>query len=78
MNAQSIPLPFKGVNKGIAVAVVPMEYSSHMNNIRPSDVLEKRLRLGKRPGLKKWGEPTQIGGADQPVVAMCSVSTVRI
>jgi hypothetical protein len=76
MNSQSLQLPFRGINKGVAVCVTPSEYSSHMNNIRPTDVLEKRIRLGKRPGLKKWGAPTQIGALEVPVVAICTVSSV--
>ncbi len=75
-DAQNIPLPFRGINKGVAVCTTPMEYSSYMNNVRPFDVQEKRLRLGKRPGLKKWGAPTQVGGIELPVVAMCTVSSI--
>ena len=78
MNSQSLQLPFRGINKGVAVCVTPSEYSSHMNNIRPTDVLEKRIRLGKRPGLKKWGGEDQIGGSEQPVVAMCVVSSIEV
>jgi hypothetical protein len=76
MNAQSIVLPIRGINKGVAVCVVPMEYSSDMTNIRPVDTLEKRIRLGKRPGLAKWGAPTQIGGTEIPVVAVGTVSSI--
>jgi len=36
-----------------------------------------RLRGGQRPGLAKWGAGTLIGAAEQPVVAICAVSTVR-
>lgn len=50
--------------------------SGYMNNVRPTDVLEKRIRLGKRPALVKWGAGTQIGAAEQPVVAMCVVAAV--
>jgi hypothetical protein len=51
-------------------------FSEYMNNVRPLDPLEKRIRIGQRPGLDKWGAGTQIGAAEQPVVAMCTVSTV--
>ena len=74
--AQSLPIPIKGINKGLSVVSVPSEYSSNMNNVRPRDVLEGKMRLGQRPGLKKWGAGTLIGGANQPVVAICSVSKV--
>jgi hypothetical protein len=76
MDSKPIPLPLRGINKGVAVCYVPDEYSSDMLNVRPIDVLEKRVRLGKRPGLKKWGAGTQIGSAEQPVVCICSVSSV--
>lgn len=35
-----------------------------------------RPRGGQRPGLAKWGAGTQVGGSEQPVVAMCSATTV--
>ena len=47
-----------------------------MNNVRAKDVLAGRLRIGQRPGLAKWGAPTQVGGIELPVVAMCTVSSV--
>jgi hypothetical protein len=47
-----------------------------MNNVRPVDVLEKRVRIGQRPGQAKWGNGTQIGTAEQPIVAMCFVNSV--
>jgi len=75
--SQTLPLPLRGLNKGLSVAQTPSEYSSYMNNVRPRDVLEGKLRLGQRPGLKKWGSGTLIGSTNQPVVAMCSVSTVN-
>jgi len=31
---------------------------------------------GQRPGMDKWGNGDQIGAAEQPVVDMCSVTTV--
>jgi hypothetical protein len=76
MDSKDVNLPIKGINRGVAVCYVPDDYSSDMNNIRPIDGLEKRIRLGKRPGLKKWGAGTLIGGAEQPVVAICSVSSI--
>lgn len=68
-------LPIRGVNKGFPVSEVYQEYSPKMNNVRVKDVLASRLRLGQRPGLAKWSA-NQIGGAAQPVVAICTVSSV--
>jgi len=70
------PLPIKGVAYGLPVDKVSVATSGYMNNCRPVDTLEKRLRIGQRPGLDKWGNGDQIGAAEQPVVAMCVVSSV--
>jgi len=68
--------PIRGVSKGLPVDKEQPITSGYMNNVRPIDTLERRLRLGQRPGLDKWGAGTQIGAAEQPVVAMCIVATV--
>ncbi len=68
--------PIKGVSKGLPVDKEPIITSGYMNNVRPVDSLERRLRLGQRPGLDKWGAGTQVGAAEQPVVAMCIVAAV--
>ena len=68
--------PYRGIFKGFAVDKIPNEYSPSMNNVRPIDVLERRIRLGQRPGLEKWSTD-QIGGSEQPVVALISVSSVK-
>lgn len=47
-----------------------------MDNIRPIDILGKRIRIGQRPGLANWST-TQIGASEQPVVALISISTVK-
>ncbi|KKK68801.1 hypothetical protein LCGC14_2940440, partial [marine sediment metagenome] len=44
--------------------------------VRPVDVQEKRVRIGQRPGLDKWGNGTQVGAAEQPIVAMTFVNSV--
>ena len=69
-------LPSRGLNKGTPVSEVYQAYSPRMSNVRVKDVLAGRLRLGQRPGLAKWSA-TQIGSVENPVVAMCSVSTVQ-
>ena len=73
--AQKLPLPVKGVNKGITVALTPLEYSTNINNVRPSDVLEKRIRMGQRPGLKKWSTD-RVGADNQPIVEIVAVSSI--
>ena len=71
-----LPPPLKGVSKGLPVDKEPITTSGYMNNVRPVDSLERRLRLGQRPGLDKWGAGTQIGASEQPVIAMCVVAAV--
>ena len=71
-----LPAPIKGILRGVPADKTQAEFSEYMNNVRPVDVLEARFRIGQRPGLDKWGAGDQIGAAEQPVVAMCTVSTV--
>jgi hypothetical protein len=73
---QSWPMPIKGVSKGLPVDKEEPATSGYMNNVRPKDVLEKRIRLGQRPGLDKWSV-TQVGGVENPVVYMCVVSAIQ-
>ena len=72
---QKLALPIKGVSKGLTVAVTPQEYTTNINNVRPRDVLEQRIRLGQRPGLAKWSTD-QVGDSSQPIVAIISVSSI--
>lgn len=70
-----ILFPIKGLHKGFMTEKQPGLTSFSMLNVRPYDTLANRLRGGQRPGLVKWSTD-QIGDAEQPVVAMCSVSSV--
>jgi len=72
---QKLPLPIKGLNRGITVALTPTEYTTNINNVRPKDVLENRFRMGQRPGLKKWSTD-RVGGDNQPVIEIVSVSSI--
>lgn len=69
-------LPLKGISKGTPLSEVYQAYSPRMNNVRVRDVLAGRLRLGQRPGLAK-ATATQIGGVENPIVEIVSVSTVE-
>ncbi len=66
--------PFGGLHKGGLTSNQPENTSPQLQNVRP--YYQGRLRGGQRPGLSKWSA-TQIGGAVQPVVALCSVSLVE-
>lgn len=71
-----IVFPIKGLHKGFMTEKQPGLTSFSMLNVRPYDTLSNRLRGGQRPGLVKWGEGTLIGAAENPVVAICAVSSV--
>jgi len=73
---KELSLPIKGVSKIFPVDKEENLFSGYMINVRPQDVLERRIRLGKRPGLDKWGNGDQIGDVEQPIVAVCCVSSV--
>ena len=68
--------PYDGLAKGGPTSDEPLYTSPSMNNVRPFDALDNRMRGGQRPGLDKWGAGTLIGDAEQPVVAICTVSSV--
>ena len=62
--------PFNGINKNFQVSTTPQYTSPDMLNVRPRDQLQRRIRGGQRPGLKKqYAEDA--GG---PVVAMCMIT----
>jgi hypothetical protein len=71
-----IHLPIKGINEGIAVDKSPPVTSGDLNNVRPTDVLEGRLRMGQRPGVDKWGDGDQIGAVPSPTVYILSVTVI--
>lgn len=70
-----IPFPINGVHRGNPSSKQQAGTTYKMQNMRPFH--EGRLRGGQRPGMVKWGDGDQIGGAEQPVVAICSVSVVE-
>ncbi len=68
--------PIKGKHIGFGTEVQPQFTSRRIDNMRPYNTQNGILIGGQRPGLDKWGAGTQIGGAAQPIVAMCIVSSV--
>jgi len=68
-------LPLRGVVQGLPSDKPTPKSSEYMNNVRVIDILERKVRIGQRPALDKWSTD-QVGAAEQPVVAMCIVSTV--
>lgn len=72
----SIQFPLLGINKGVAASKQLYATSFLMDNVRLYDVLNNRARGGQRPGLTAWGNEDLIGDNNQPVVAMCVVSSI--
>lgn len=68
--------PLKGIHKGSPASKQAPLTSPLLLNVRPQESLSGRLRGGQRPGLDKWGEGTQIGSSEQPVVFILSVASV--
>lgn len=69
------PLPIKGISAGLTPDK-ETEYTGHVLNVRPRDVLEKRIRLGQRPALRR-AYSEQISGAANRVVQLLSVTTTN-
>jgi len=51
-----------------------------MDNVRPFDVLDERIRGGQRPGMaKRYAERvTNAAAGTGPVVAICEVSVTEL
>lgn len=73
-----VNLPVKGIFKGVPVGKESESTSGDMNNVRPVDVNEDRIRLGQRPGIDKWSTTDLSEGFGSPVVAICEVSQVTV
>ena len=74
--SRTIPFHFcmRGKNTNFAASTQPVFTSPRMMNVRPREVVGQRARGGQRPGLaKQYNE--NLGG---PIVAICSVTTVKV
>ena len=67
--------PVKGIHRGLPADKAAPATSEYMNNVRAKG-FSGRITIVQRPALDKWGAGTQVGAAEQPVVAMCTVSSV--
>jgi len=70
----NIPPPIKGLHKGFMTEKQPGLTSFSMLNVRPKGA-SGRIIIWQRPGLAKWSTDL-VGDAEQPVVAICTVSSV--
>lgn len=71
-----IQFPLLGINKGVATIKQPYATSFLMDNMRLYGVLDNRARGGQRPGKTAWGNKDLVGDSNQPVVAMCIISSI--
>ena len=69
----TLTFPLKGLHTGFPTGRQPDNTSRDMDNVRP--YFDGKAVGGQRPALDKWST-TQIGDAEQPVVALCTVSSV--
>ena len=67
--------PIRGIHVGLPADTPAPNTSEHMNNVRAKG-FGGRILITQRPGLGRWGAPTQVGAAENPVVFMVTVSTV--
>ena len=70
----TLTFPLKGLHTGFPTGRQPDNTSRDMDNVRP--YFDGKAVGGQRPALDKWGAGTQIGDDEQPVVMMCTVSSV--
>jgi len=70
------PLPIRGVDYSTPQDKENPANSSYMLNVRPFDVLERRIRLGQRPGMDKLYSQ-QITGATAKINWLGFVTVVE-
>jgi len=66
--------PIRGIHKGLPTDTPAPNTSEYMNNVRAKG-FGGRILITQRDGLAKWSSD-QVGAAEQPVVAMCTVAAV--
>lgn len=67
--------PIQGLHLGFPTSKQPQNTSPDLNNVRPYDTLDNRIRGGQRPGLSQK-YTNQIALVAFPIIAMCSVTVV--
>ena len=75
MSLEEVPLPLRGVAESLPLDKSDPVSSPHMNNCRPIDVLEKRIRIGQRDGLSNAYDQ-QIGGESTPIIFLTQVTVM--
>jgi hypothetical protein len=72
---QEVNLPLGGYSEGMSPDKQQPMTTAYCSNIRARDTLERKIRIGQRPGLKK-AYSVQIGGAASPIVALLSITRI--
>lgn len=67
--------PIRGIHKGLPADTPAPNTSEYMNNVRAKG-FGGRILIVQRPEVDKWGAGAQVGAAENPVVAMCTVASV--
>ncbi len=75
-----LKFPIRGINKSRVPDEQPEATSPDMNNVRPFDVLDDRIRGGQRPGMKKRYSQrvTNATSGAGPIVAICEASITEL
>ncbi len=71
-----VQFPALGLAEGRAVVEQPIGTSFSLQNVRPYDVSDERIRGGQRPG-SKLAYTTQVVG-DFPVIYMTQITSTYI
>lgn len=66
--------PIRGIHKGLPADTPAPNTSEYMNNVRAKG-WGGRILIVQRPELDLWSTD-QVGDAENPVVAMCTVASV--
>lgn len=66
--------PIKGEDTNNPIEKQPLQTSPDLENVRPYDQLEIRMRGGQRPGCRKWGAGSRIGGGDYQIDKLVAAS----
>jgi len=75
-----IPFPILGLVEGGPSSTQKMQTTFLCRNVRPFDVVEEKIRGGKRPGTTK-AYSTQcglVGAVTHPILAICAVTSTYI
>ncbi len=74
-----LKFPVRGINKSRLPDEQPEATSPDINNVRPFDIADDRVRGGQRAGMvKRYSERVSGVSAPAPIVAMCEVSVTEI